>query len=103
MTKTEAIEALSALRVPDASDLNEAIKLAIDALRFQQIVEANLKVLSFDELVNMGSNPVWIVEGTDGGHWELSVDGWDYLEGREPTLYGVSWWAYRQKQEKSDD
>ena len=102
MTKTEAIEALSALRVPDASDLNDAARLAIDALRFQQAVEVNLKALSVDELVSMGSSPVWIVEGTDSGHWELSVDGWDYLEGREPALYGVSWWAYRQKKEKSD-
>ena len=103
MTSAEAVAYLQP--IAESSHLKtyaDAIDLAIKALRLQQTQENIRKMLSLDELTKMGSTPVWIVEGTDGGHWELSEDGLDYLEDREPALYGISWWAYRQKKEKSD-
>lgn len=37
----------------------------------------------------MDGEPVWIRDAT-GGHWELSTDADDYIEGREVDFYGLT-------------
>ena len=70
--------------------------------------------LTLDELRNMDGEPVYIVECPDWGHWELSENAEDYLEGRDPHFYGMKlndpagryglyklgWLAYRCKPEE---
>lgn len=70
--------------------------------------------LTLDELREMDGEPVYIVECPDWGHWELSENAEDYLEGRDPHFYGMKlndpagryglhksgWLAYRRKQEE---
>ena len=70
--------------------------------------------LTLDELREMDGEPVYIVECPDWGHWELSENAEDYLEGRDPHFYGMKlndpagryglyklgWLAYRCKPEE---
>lgn len=66
----------------------EMYKIAAAALRAQQEAEKN-EPLTLDELRQMDGEPVWIVESPDWGHWELSGEAVDYLEGRETDFYGM--------------
>lgn len=50
--------------------------------------------IPLERLENMGGEPVFIVSKDEGPHWELSADGADYLEGRDPLQYGTKWAAY---------
>ncbi len=50
--------------------------------------------IPLERLGNMGGEPVFIVSKDEDPHWELSADGADYLEGRDPLQYGTKWAAY---------
>ena len=47
-----------------------------------------------EKLREMGGEPVYIIEEGRGGHWELSENAEDYLEGRDLREYGKKWEAY---------
>lgn len=47
-----------------------------------------------EKLREMGGEPVYIIEEGRGGHWELSENAEDYLEGRALREYGKKWEAY---------
>lgn len=47
-----------------------------------------------EKLQEMGGEPVYIIEEGRGGHWELSENAEDYLEGRGLREYGKKWEAY---------
>lgn len=47
--------------------------------------------LTLEQLRGMDGQPVWIMESPDWGHWELSEDAEDYLEGRDTSLYGITY------------
>lgn len=50
--------------------------------------------LTLEQLREMGGEPVYIIEEGRGGHWELSENAEDYLEGRDLREYGKKWEAY---------
>lgn len=50
-----------------------------------------------EKLREMGGEPVYIIEEGRGGHWELSENAEDYLEGRDLREYGKKWEAYSGK------
>lgn len=50
-----------------------------------------------EKLREMGGEPVYIIEERRGGHWELSENAEDYLEGRDLREYGKKWEAYPGK------
>lgn len=75
MTIEKAIESLSLLRIFDAPDLNEAVKMAVSALRSQADTPPSDEPLTIEELRKMDGKPVydwmgyeWFVvsEVTDG-------------------------------------
>ncbi len=47
-----------------------------------------------EKLREMGGEPVYIIEDGRGGHWKLSENAEDYLEGRDLREYGKKWEAY---------
>lgn len=47
-----------------------------------------------EKLREMGGEPVYIIEDGRGGHWELSENAEDYLEGRDLREYEKKWEAY---------
>ena len=53
--------------------------------------------LTPEKLREMGGEPVYIIEEGRGGHWELSENAEDYLEGRDLREYGKKWEAYPGK------
>ena len=103
MYKSEAIAVLRSGKwrtamdgINGAEELLEAAKVAVRALSDQREREI-VRPLTLRDLRKMNGEPVWIIDGDEPGHWELSADALDYLEDREAALYGVSWWAYRTK------
>lgn len=50
--------------------------------------------IPLERLSDMGGKPVFIVSRDEDPHWELSADGADYLEGRDPRQYGTEWVAF---------
>lgn len=50
--------------------------------------------LTLEQLREMDGEPVYIIEEGRGGHWELSENAEDYLEGRDLREYGKRWEAY---------
>lgn len=92
----------------------EPVALALSALRAQQELESNLKVLesnqplTMDELREMEGEPVWIVFG-ECGDWRVPdfIDIGAYRgfirftdKSAEPLAdYGKDWLAYRHKPE----
>lgn len=53
--------------------------------------------LTPEKLREMGGEPVYIIEEGRGGHWELSENAEDYLEGRDLRECGKKWEAYPGK------
>lgn len=121
MTNKEATQYLEKMisdRFFDGNHLaHSAFRLALSAIH-EQAERENPKPLTLDELWGMGSQPVWIVEYPDWGHWELSADAADYLCDRDPDFYGMKhddpagkhglhalgWLAYRRPpDERSKD
>ena len=47
-----------------------------------------------DDEIPLRGEPVFIVSRDEDPHWELSADGSDYLEGRDPRQYGTGWAAF---------
>lgn len=128
MTVEEAISVLERLahtesKWPGTEDTLESLDMALSALRDQQELESNLKViesnepLTVDELREMDGEPVWTVgvsytkDGTfsmwdiiesvneNGIHFGYSdeyVEWWNYgLKKMDGNLLG--WLAYRRK------
>lgn len=60
--------------------------------------------MTIGELMKMDGEPVWIIEN-GAGHWELSADAKDYIEGRSLIDYCKTWEAYSRKpvNGKADD
>lgn len=81
-----------------AGDMLEAFEV-IEQLQKKMRERKNREPLTLDELRGMNGQPVWISECTNWGHWELSADAEDYLTHRELGLYGITWAAYREKDE----
>ncbi len=50
--------------------------------------------IPLERLADMRGEPVFIVSRDEDPHWELSADGSDYLEGRDPRQYGTEWAAF---------
>lgn len=50
--------------------------------------------IPLERLADMGGEPAFIVSRDEDPHWELSADGTDYLEGRDPRQYGTGWAAF---------
>lgn len=50
--------------------VNDACRLAVDALRAQQEAEKN-ELLTLDELRQMDGEPVWVVDGDGNEMWGL--------------------------------
>lgn len=69
MTIERAIEALSLLKILDAPSLDEAVKMAVAALRAKADTPPNAP-LTLEELREMDGEPVWI---TPGGFWALVI------------------------------
>lgn len=100
MTTKEAIEALSLLRIFDAPDLNEAVKMAASALRDQATTLPN-DPLTTEELREMEGDPVWL-RGSGLNRWYIfdgfSFDGIAFFT---PEIgYGKLWAAYRRRPEE---
>lgn len=109
MTREEAIERYEGIRYTVACFTGskkdcDAVDMAFSALRkistdkdnyvpatdqFRDITK--LIPLTLDELQMMDGKPVWIVEGPDWGHWELSEDAEDYFADRIPEFYGMEY------------
>lgn len=81
MTREEAIEALSLLKVFDAPRLSEAIEMAVTALRTHPDAQPN-EPLTLEEMRGMEGQPVW-VERHDSGPSGYAIVG-DFM-----SLYGV--------------
>ena len=88
----------------------EPVALALSALRAQQELESNLKVLesnhplTLDELRKMEGEPVWIVwaDGHIKGQWWIVGNyDWHMMEFDDRYDYGKTWLAYRHKTEDS--
>lgn len=99
MTKEEAIEALSRLKVFDAPCLSEAVDMAVTALRTHPDAQPN-EPLTLEELRGMYGKPVW-VEYEDGkdGRWGLVGIGEITFPAGEFCVicedgFGQSWKAY---------
>ena len=131
MTIEEAIKtielAVSEVQQEYRMDFAAAVDVAISALRAQQQLESNLKVLesneplTVDELMGMAKEPVWTVgvsytkDGTfsmwdiiesvneNGIHFGYSdeyVEWWNYgLKNMDGNLFG--WIAYRRKPQEA--
>ncbi len=120
MTTEEAIKILDDGNWWDYLDCHipkETRMELIDALYFANVVlcaqqeQENPKPLTLEELRGMSGKPVWIVEAPDWGHWELTEEARDYIEGRNTDFYGMrhddpdgryglhklGWLAYRHK------
>lgn len=93
MTNEEAIAFLSQYIDNECytDKCRQANRMAIAALRSAHHSHKTTKMipLTLEQLRGMGGQPVWIVEYPDWGHWELSEDGEDYIEDRDPDLYGL--------------
>lgn len=89
---------------------NEAINMAITALRAQQEAEKN-EPLTLEELKAMCGKPVWVQPPKDPiyGRWAI-VDGVDVARNKLFLVsdftchdYGTVWIAYRKEQEAPND
>lgn len=108
MTREEAIKVLEKqfdkscgnYRYQNAEklDFEDALWMAISALRQQETVTNRNEPLTLDELRKMDGEPVWCVslgaELSRGNGWYIGVNNW-FMNG-----YGKTWLAYRQKQEE---
>ena len=92
-------------------DFEDALWMAISALRAQQQAEAN-KPLTLDELRQMDGEPVWVeFQDGSGGCWGLvHITVFTHIvfaNGHFCTVgkpyYGKTWLAYRQKPEEGTD
>ncbi len=108
MTREEAIKELEILKVFDAPDLNDAIKMAISALRQQDVTDTDVgknEPLTPDELRDIPCDPVYIVAGCVSWWDIVDFGGLNSLylkvEGSLPFKdYGKNWLAYRHKPEE---
>lgn len=85
--KQEMVESAQKISEYWEDIMTESLAIA-NAIRDQQEAMQN-EPLTLDELRQMDGEPVWIVESPDWGHWELSSEAVDYLEGREADFYGM--------------
>lgn len=107
MTAEEAIERLSLLRIFDAPDLNDAVKMAVVALRAQADTPPN-DPLTLEELREMDGEPVWVtpMRGSGGFSVWMLVDVECELcreTHGEMAVFencGKTWTAYRRKPEE---
>ena len=111
MTRERAAELLSEVMVLDDTEMAEAHRVAISALRQQDVTDTDAgknEPLTLDELRRMEGQPVYIVENTE--YWAI-VNSFDQagvylLSYGNPDdygyfgLYGKTWLAYRQKPEE---
>lgn len=81
MTKKEAIESLSLLRIFDAPDLNEAVKIAVAAIQSQTDTPPN-DPLTLEQLRKMNGEPVYVRYLGGGGEWGIveTMYGYDHVE-----------------------
>ena len=78
-------------------DFEDALWMAISALRQQECVGDVNKSLTLDELRKMDGEPVWLVN-QNGGRWVI-MSGAYLWDSRKNADYGKTWLAYRQKKE----
>lgn len=106
MTTKEAIEALSLLRIFDAPDLNEAVKMAVAALRYQANTLPN-DPLTLEDLREMDGEPVWVYNSYNG--WCncrvvecIKPEDVFFTDDtvRRISSYGDGWLAYRRRPEE---
>ena len=106
MTKEEAIEALSLLKVFDAPRLSEAIKMAVTALRTHPDAQPN-EPLPLEELREMDGRLVYVVDRIYPPYSGWWIIGWEdgscvlVAAKRRGTQYivqdyGIGWVAYRR-------
>lgn len=78
-----------------AADLIKKLSAECDHLE-KQLAESERRAeeknepLSLDELREMDGEPVYIITGAKGGHWELSADAEEYLMDRDEDFYGMT-------------
>ena len=117
MTRERAAELLSEVMVLDDTEMAEAHRVAISALRQQEHfreVTKKVEPLTLDELRKMDGEPVWIkLFDPDEAFWVLRNE-WVDTQNPEPMIlfhmrwyshadYGKTWLAYRQKPEEGTD
>lgn len=103
MTKEEAIEALSRLKVFDAPCLSEAVDMAVTALRTHPDAQPN-EPLTEAEVEEYEGKPLWFerpsLNHCSGGKWEIvdGVDTYDHViilrGGKIVRGYGLDAVAY---------
>ena len=110
MTRERAAELLSEVTVLDDSEMAEAHRVAISALRKQERFGDTNKTLTLDELRKMDGEPVWceiyikgqssfygIVHGENVTGFIPGDDKPANLAITNVGAYGLAWLAYRQK------
>lgn len=104
MTQEEAIEALSLLRIFDAPNLDEAVKMAVAALRSQVDILPD-DPLTLEQLWEMDGEPVWL-SGRHINSYDVycgyAISGIEqfYKAALPADEYGKIWLAYRRRPEE---
>lgn len=111
MTTGEAIKIFETWAQCNYKPTHDAAVMAISALRAQQELESNLKVLesnqplTMDELRQMKGEPVWIVwaNGRIKSQWWIAGNYGGNMMGFDDQYdYGKTWLAYRSNPEEAN-